>query len=342
MTRPYSFLTAWHDAGQPAGFEFESAESSVRIAAGSTVAVPLVQWRLIRISGDDRVTFLHNLVSNDVQKLASGALQWNSLNSAKGRMIASFLLWKEEDCLMLALAADLHAQVLKKLSMYVLRSKTRVEDATESCALIAVAGPKAEEILAQVGCDLPAAPMTGAPLANPRTLQLDPSRFVVLAEAGRDGEVWQALLAAGAVAAGSAAWNLHQIRAGLPQVTAPVQEEFVAQMLNFELIGGVSFTKGCYPGQEIVARTQYLGKLKKRMYHLGSATQPQVGEDLFGEGFGDQAIGKVVLSAPTPEGGWECLAVAQTAAVEAGPLRLGNATGAALTLLELPYPLAAA
>ncbi len=342
MTSPYSFLDAWHAAGQPPVFEFESAETSARMADSGTVAVPLVHWRLIRISGDDRITFLHNLVSNDVQKLAPGALQWNSLNSPKGRMIASFLLWKTHDCLMLALSADLHEQILKKLRMYVLRSKVVLDDVSAEFSLIGLAGAGAEEALAQAGCELPAATMMAAPEASPRTLQLDRDLFVVLAGADSDAATWQACLDGGASPAGTAAWNLRLIRAGVPQVTAPVQEEFVAQMLNFELIGGVSFTKGCYPGQEIVARTQYLGKLKKRMYHLGSAAEPAIGADVFGAGFGEQSVGKVVLAAPSPDGAWECLAVAQTAAVEAGSLRLGTPDGAALTILSLPYSLAAA
>ncbi|MCB1886959.1 MAG: folate-binding protein YgfZ [Rhodocyclaceae bacterium] len=342
MTTPYPFLDAWHAAGQPATFEFENAESSARLADSGTVAVPLVHWRLIRIRGEERITFLHNLVSNDVQKLATGALQWNSLNSPKGRMIASFLLWKEADSLMMALSADLHAQILKKLRMYVLRSKVTLEDASGEFSLIGLAGPKAADVLAHAACDLPAAAMTGAPQDAPRTLSLDHDMFVILAPADADARLWQACQAGGATPAGTAAWHLRQIRAGVPQVTAPVQEEFVAQMLNFELIGGVSFTKGCYPGQEIVARTQYLGKLKKRMYHLHASAEPAVGADLFGQGFGEQAVGKVVLAAPSPRGGWECLAVAQTAAVEAGELRLGGTDGVALDVLELPYSLAAA
>jgi hypothetical protein len=124
-------------------------------------------------------------------------------------------------------------------------------------------------------------------------------------------------------------------------VTLPTQEEFVAQMLNYELIGGVSFSKGCYPGQEIVARTQYLGKLKKRMYRvrLGEGTAPVPGQDLYAPDFPDQSAGKLVNVAPAAEGGFEALAVLQTSSAEAGEVHLGSPDGPRLEFLPLPYAL---
>jgi len=342
MMNPYPFLPLADDATQPTSYEFASAAESAALLAAGTVAVPLLQWRLIRVSGDDRVDFLHNLMSNDVKKLAAGALQWNSLNSAKGRMIASILLWKDNESVMLALSADLHAQVKKKLSMYVLRSKTRIEDASEDFALIGVTGDGAADVLATAGLEQPTTPMSVAPALSPRTLQINPRMFIVLAAADEASARWQALLAAGARAAGTGAWDLMQIRAGLPRVTQPVQEEFVAQMLNYELIGGVSFNKGCYPGQEIVARTQYLGKLKKRTYRLrfGTGTEASVGQDLFSADFGEQSAGKIVMAAAAPEGGIECLAVLQSSSADGGEIRLGAPNGPTAELLPLPYSLA--
>ncbi len=342
MMNPYPFLALADDAAPPTSYEFASAAESAGLLAAGTVAVPLLQWRLIRVSGEDRLDFLHNLLSNEVKKLADGALQWNSLNSAKGRMIASLLLWKDDASVMLALSADLHEQVRKKLSMYVLRSKTRVEDASGEFGLIGVAGEEAADVLASAGLEQPTTPMSVAPELAPRTLQINPRMFIVLAAANEAADRWQALLAAGARAAGTGAWDLMQIRAGLPRVTQPVQEEFVAQMLNYELIGGVSFNKGCYPGQEIVARTQYLGKLKKRTYRLRfpAGTEAQVGQDLFSADFGEQSIGKIVMAAAAPEGGIECLAVLQSSSVDGGAIRLGAPDGPAAELLPLPYSLA--
>ena len=131
------------------------------------------------------------------------------------------------------------------------------------------------------------------------------------------------------------------IRAGLPLITAATQEEFVAQMLNYEVIGGVSFNKGCYPGQEIVARTQYLGKLKKRMYRvlLPKGRQPQPGDDVFTPEFGEQSAGKLVNIAPAPGGGFEALAVMQTSCAALGDVHAFTPDGPPLTFLELPYAL---
>lgn len=338
---PYTFLPFAPGGAAPTRYEFESAEASVRLADTATIAVPLVHLRLIRVSGDDRLGFLHNLLSNDVLKLPRGRAQWNSLNSPKGRMIASLLMWHDDDAVMIALDADLHATVLKKLTMYVLRSKVRIEDATAATALVGVAGADAGSVLSAAGLALPAEDMSGTPETAPQVLRIAARMAIVLAPSADGARHWDALIAAGAHPAGTAAWDLVQIRAGLPRVTAATQEEFVAQMLNFELLGGVSFTKGCYPGQEIVARTQYLGKLKKRMYRLHATRAKALapGIDVYAPEFGDQSAGKVVLAAPAPDGGWEMLAVVQSASAEAGELHLGSPAGDPATVLPLPYPL---
>jgi len=134
-------------------------------------------------------------------------------------------------------------------------------------------------------------------------------------------------------------WTLEDVRAGIPQVTLATQDHFVPQMANFELIGCVDFKKGCYPGQEIVARSQYLGKLKRRMYRgtiEDGSPAPVAGQDLFsGE---PQAIGTIVSAAPRPEGGYEFLAVMQSSAAESGDaLRLGAPDGPVARLASLPY-----
>ncbi|MEO8136157.1 MAG: tRNA-modifying protein YgfZ, partial [Betaproteobacteria bacterium] len=135
------------------------------------------------------------------------------------------------------------------------------------------------------------------------------------------------------------------ISAGIATITAPVQDRFVPQMLNWEIIGGVSFQKGCYPGQEIVARMQYLGKLKERLYRARAAgPEPvAVGISVYGDQFGDQSCGSIVNAAPAPHGDWEVLAVLQIASAGHDRLRLGApAAGRELTLLPLPYAVPAA
>jgi folate-binding protein YgfZ len=313
-------------------------ENDVRVGE-QTIAVPLVHLGVIRSSGADSAVFLHNLFSNDVKKLGPDAAQWNSFNSPKGRMLASFLIWTQDDGHRLALSADIQPAMLKKLSMYVLRSKVKLEDASADTALIGVSGPDAARVLDAAGFAVPAANMHQSARGAARCIRLDQHGFIVAAPAADAAQHWQALVGAGATRAGTAAWQLAMIRAGLPLITAATQEEFVAQMLNYELIGGVSFNKGCYPGQEIVARTQYLGKLKKRMYRVHVATDdaPQPGTDVFTPQFGDQSAGKLVNVAPAPEGGFEALVVLQTSCVDADDARLGSPAGPRLKFLPLPY-----
>jgi folate-binding protein YgfZ len=266
-------------------------------------------------------------------------------------MIASFLLWPEAEGHALALSADILPAFLKKLSMYVLRSKVRLADARATTALIGIAGPNASAVLQASGVAVPQGPMqqtvtpaAAADLEPLRCIRIGEAQFVLAVAVPQAAPLFDACVAAGAIRAGTAAWELTMIRAGLPLIGAATQEEFVAQMLNYDLIGGVSFHKGCYPGQEIVARTQYLGKLKKRLYRLvipatASATAAAAGADLFAPDFGDQPAGKIVNLAPAPDGGFEALAVLQNSSAEAGEIRLGSAQGPLLQRLDLPYPL---
>lgn len=337
----------FNDAPSQASLHFTDPTSEARAATASTVVVPLLHLGTIRAVGPDSAAFIHNLVSNDVQNLAADAAAWNSFNSPKGRMIASFLIWPEAEGYALALSADILPTFLKKFSMYVLRSKVKLADVSADTVLLGVSGSNAAAVLAAAGLAVPDAPMKqtgGAPAGDgqgPRCIRLDDHNFILVVAADAAPALFDALQAGGAIKAGSAAWQLAMIRAGVPQITAPTQEEFVAQMLNYELIGGVSFKKGCYPGQEIVARTQYLGKLKRRTYRLAipAGANPVAGADLYAPEFGEQAAGKIVNVAPASDGGFEALAVVRSSSIEAGELHLGAVDGPRLSMLELPYSL---
>jgi folate-binding protein YgfZ len=322
-----------------ASIRFDAADPRAHAAAGATTVIPLTHLGLIRSSGEESAPFLHNLFSNDVNKLAPEAVQWNSFNSPKGRMLASLLLWREVAGHMLAVSADIHPALLKKLSMYVLRSKVKLTDGDADTVLVGVSGKDASAVLGRAGLPLPAGPMRQAAAGEARCLQLDANSFVLALPAAEAPARFAALVAAGALKAGTDAWQLAMIRAGVPLVTAATQEEFVAQMLNYEVIGGVSFNKGCYPGQEIVARTQYLGKLKKRMYrvHVAAEAAPEPGADLYTPDFGEQSAGKLVNVVPAPEGGFEALAVMQISCAETGDVRVGRPDGPPLAFLDLPY-----
>jgi folate-binding protein YgfZ len=146
-------------------------------------------------------------------------------------------------------------------------------------------------------------------------------------------------LARHATLAAFSVWQWLTIRAGVPVVTVPTQDQFVAQMANWDVLGGVNFHKGCYTGQEIIARMQYLGRLKERLFLLhADAGPPAAGARIFGATFGDQACGTVVNAATAPDGGSDLLAVVQLAAAESGDLRLGSPSGRSLAVLALPYP----
>lgn len=320
---------------------FGAAADEARAAGEQTVAVPLLHLGLIRSVGPESAPFLHNLFSNDVNKLAAGQAQWNSFNTPKGRMLASLLLWPEGEGHALVASADIVPALAKKLSMYILRSKVKLVDASADTALIGLSGANAATLLGRAGLPLPEGGMQQAEANGVRVVRLQDDLYLLAVATDAAAATFGALLEAGAAKAGTAAWELATIRAGLPLVTAATQEEFVAQMLNYEVIGGVNFKKGCYPGQEIVARTQYLGKLKKRMYRVAgdAGALPAAGSDLYAPDFGDQSAGKLVNVAPSPAGGFEALAVLQSSSAEAGEIHLGNPSGPLLKLLELPYAL---
>jgi len=208
--------------------------------------------------------------------------------------------------------------------------------------LLGLAGPKAASALVASGLSAPAEVLEVAQDSvgiDCRVIHLDGERYILDCSVEAAMKLWSSLLDAGVQAAGTAAWRWLDIQAGLPLVTAQTQDEFVAQMLNFELLGGVNFQKGCYPGQEIVARTQYLGKLKKRMVraHVADIAVAQTGTDVYAPEFGAQSCGKLVSVVESPVGGFDLLVVMQISAFEAGEVHLGAPDGPRLELGTLPY-----
>lgn len=320
------------------GESFGNPTAELLAARDATVVAALPDFGLIRAAGEDAAPFLHNLLTNDVKGLAPDAVRVAGLCTAKGRLIASFHLWHDrQDNLLLMLSTDILPAILKKLSMYVLRSKVKLADASDELVLIGVAGPQAELLVGGLADAVPF-PMQVLPCEGGQALRLDERRFVLAVAADAAPDIWKKL-AVQAVPVGKAAWRWLEIAAGQPRIVAGTQEAFVPQMTNLEApaVGGVSFTKGCYPGQEIVARAQYLGKVKRRMFRarLDAAIAP--GTDVFAPETGDQHCGAIVTVAPSPDGGFECLVVAQESCVAAGEVHLGSTDGPRLSFLELPY-----
>ncbi len=304
--------------------------------------IALVHTGLLHFSGPDAQTFLQGQLSCDVAALQPLQATYGSYNTPKGRMLASFVLWRIGADYFMQLPRALCEPIRKRLSMYILRSKVQAVDASEAFVLMGVMGAGAEAALAAAGLASSATLMTMAETGGVLTLRLDASRFEVIAPAEQAAQL-ESLLKKEATAADTAAWDLATIHAGVPVITPATQEEFVPQMANLDRIGGVSFTKGCYPGQEIVARMHYLGKLKQRMVlaHVETTSLPAAGDKVYSVELAEQAAGTVVNAAPALGGGFDLLAVVQTSTFSTNGLHLASLTGPALKLLPLPYPLEA-
>ncbi len=320
-----------------------SAELStaLRAARDGAVACDLESLAVLAIDGSDAPAFLQGQLSNDVDALADDRCQLTSHNSPKGRMLANFVLWREPGAGFRALLpAELATAAGKRLSMYVLRSKVSLRDASPDSVRIGVGGPGAG---AAVRAALDVSPDTfGVARENGATvLGLPGPRYCVIAPIDRAVEIRNALLAH-ASAAPFAAWQWLTIRAGVPVVTSATQDLFVAQAANLDVLGGVDFRKGCYTGQEIIARMQYLGRLKERLFAFHAPVDGvAAGARLYSSAFPGQPCGTVVNAAPAPDGGSDLTAVLQLAAAESGDVRLGAADGPQLRPLPLPYALPA-
>ncbi|WP_353157344.1 folate-binding protein [Herminiimonas fonticola] len=303
---------------------------------------PITNLGLIAASGDEAAHFLHSQLTNDVEHLEAGAARLAGYCSPKGRLLASLLIWKTADGIMLQLPRELQAGVQKRLQMFVLRAKAKLIDATENHVMLGLAGPAAVSVLQQWFPALPAAIYDKAESAAGTLIRhpdaFGTARYQWITTAAQAMEAWPQLTKV-LQAAGTAAWQLAEIDSGVPHISITTQEKFVPQMINFELIGGVNFKKGCYPGQEIVARSQYLGKLKRRMLHARvNAPGAAPGTEIFSIDDPEQPCGMVVNAEPVNAQQIACLVEIKLAAAES-EVRLGSAQGPVLFFQPLPYPL---
>ena len=290
---------------------FGDANAELMAASKQTVLVPLTHLGLIEASGEEAKSFLHSQFTNDINHQGENLAQHAGWCSAKGRMLASFLVWRTSDSYQLILAADLQEAVQKRLQMFVLRAKVKLTAATDSTLLLGLSGPQAEEALADAALLCPAEPMNTTMANGVTVIRLDGSRFIIAVPEVAKAELWQKLTIK-ARPAGVPVWRWLDIQDAFPLVTLATKEEFVPQMADFDKIGGVSFHKGCYPGQEIVARTQYLGKVKRHLFRLTSEQALKAGDALHSPDNPDQACGMVMTAAPSPVGGYAALAVVQS------------------------------
>ncbi|RXZ44171.1 YgfZ/GcvT domain-containing protein [Crenobacter cavernae] len=307
------------------------------VQGGRRVFAPLTQFALLRARGEDTLNFLQGQLSSDLRELDGSRSQYSSYSNAKGRMQANFLAWKDGDDYFLMLSSDIADVILKRLSLFVMRAKVKIERVDGQYLLAGFAGNGAAGRLAELGYAVPQSVHAVAGNEQGLVVALPAGTYLVVLPA-ESAAAAATSLAEGATRVGVEAWGAFDIAAGIAWITLPTQEQFVAQMTNMELIGAVSFKKGCFPGQEIVARTQYLGKLKRRLFRASISAAASPGDVLYSPSVPDQTIGMVVNVVSVAAGQMELLVVVQVAAWEAG-VHLKSLDGPQLSPLSLPYPL---
>ena len=291
---------------------------------------------VLAVRGSDASKFLQGQLTCNLNYLSDTQASLGARCTQKGRMQSSFRILLQGDGVLMAMASELLEPQLADLKKYAVFSKSKLTD--ESAAWVRFGIDHGDAALTNLGLELPADTDSVARNDGLIAVRVSPDRaelWVTADQADAIKSRLSALLTEGALNE----WLLGQIRAGIGQVMPSTRELFIPQMLNLQAIGGVSFKKGCYTGQEIVARMQYLGKLKRRLYRLklDASDLPEPGTQLFSPTHGS-SIGEVVLAAHTGQD-IELLAVLQAEAAESGDVHLGTLEGPALHLLDLPYEL---
>ncbi len=307
-------------------------------------ALTTVVWARIRelgviaVTGADATAFLQGQLTNDVARLGQDRVTLNGYCTAKGRLLATFRVWRDEQAIYLQLPSELLPGLHKRLSMFVLRAKATLVDDSSSWSTLAVFGHGAEARLREAFGVAPTSAGTCAVAGACRLMRLAGApqveeRFLVIVPTAELAGVERKLEGLPEVPSGAFWWS--EIDAAIPTVFAATQEKFVPQMINFEVVGGVNFKKGCYPGQEVVARSQYLGKLRRRMQRALVAGEAQAGADVFISG-AEQPVGTVVMAASAPQGGTDLLFECPVERID-GTLHLESTAGPVLKLRGLPY-----
>lgn len=320
---------------------FGSPEQETQVAVSGEVIADLSHRALIAARGPDAEKFLQGQLTCDVHGVDAAHSQLGAHCTPKGRVMALFRLFRRQETLYLALPESLAQAALDRLRKYRLMSKLTLEPDT-ALAQIGYSAAKGDRHLREALDPLPDA-IGGVTQAGDITVLRVPGpypRYEFIAPPASLAALW-ARLDVHAAPVGAGPWELLDILAGVPVLHPETVEEFVPQMLNLDVFNGISFKKGCYTGQEIVARTHYLGKLKRRMFRLQCKGEPpRPGTPLFSPAHReDEGVGTVVAAQPAPEGGAALLAVLQIETATQGELRLGGIDGTPCMLQPLPYAL---
>ncbi|MEO6024652.1 MAG: folate-binding protein [Burkholderiales bacterium] len=290
---------------------FGDPRRELAAAASETIIADVSHEGLLHASGADATIFLQGQLTQDISKITAERAALAGYCSPKGRLLAHFLIWQQDDGYYLQLPRELVAPIQKRLQMFVLRSKVKLQDISAQSIRFGLAGPEVATLLETTFGAVPQSAWTVATSARGRVIAMPGGRYQVI-----PSDVAQACwteLAATAMPVGSPCWTWLRIKSGIPEIYLATQEQLVPQMVNDDLIGAVNFQKGCYTGQEIVARLHYLGKSKRRMYraHLNSEAAPKPGDLLYSADMQGQSSGMVVDAATSPDRGWDLLASIQ-------------------------------
>jgi folate-binding protein YgfZ len=294
-------------------------------------SAPVPHLGVIRVDGEDAAKFLHAQLTQDFALLGLSEARLAAWCSPKGRVLASFIGFKRSQTeILLVCERDILAAMAKRLSMFVLRAKARVSDASDAFTLRGLLGPAAAASGGSIG-----APWSRIEMGAATQVFLYPADGVTRA-------LWVAPVGTPLPEGpdvSPAVWLHAEVRSGVATIGASLTDTFVPQMLNYESVGGVNFKKGCYPGQEVVARSQFRSSLKRRAVRGHAEAVLKPGDELFLDTDPDQPCATVVLAAPSPLGGHDAILSGQIAAFQAGRLHLGSAGGAAVAVQTMPYAL---
>ena len=343
-------MTQWHDflAAQGAVIDnfvthFGDSKNELNSAATGHILADLSHLGLLQVEGDDAVTFLQGQVTNDIKLLDGSNSFYAGYCNPKGRLLALFLAFAHQNHIHLQLDGALLEPILNRLRMYVLRSKVVIKDMSQELVRLGVSGANSGALLTQIFGTAPQQPHQISTLDKVTLLRLPgpTPRYQVFTHQDHAKEVWLSLKQHFSPA-GKTAWDYLEIQAGIPEIVASTQEQFVPQMINLDALGGINFKKGCYTGQEIVARTHYLGKVKRRtqLAHIESsanlnADAPKAGDVIHAPDSQD-AIGQIVRSAIAPDGGYDVLGEIRLESLQAGQVQWN---GLNLQIKPLPYEL---
>ena len=321
---------------------FASDAAAIQSAATGSILAILDQFAVIHVSGDDSAAFLQGQFTNDIRQITQTQAQAAAWCSPKGRVLTQLFIMLGSNGYFLLMPKALSETMLKRLRMFVMRSKVNIQELSDSFACLGFAGPKALSNLTQQYGALPTQAYQSVKVENGALMRLwgTTPRYLLIQQSDWLIANWNNL-SADVTLTGQSAWDWFDIQEGFPWITAATSDEYVPQMLNLERLGAVSFTKGCYPGQEIVARTEYLGKVKRRLYkiHSNDTVMAENGQDIFTSVSGSPSVGKVINVTIAANNGSNLLAVVQQDAAESAELHLGQPTGPVLQVEPLPYSL---